>query len=184
MLARLREGIASAREIRSEGPRTGSGRSSGRTYERNGDLLEAREHYARAAELLERMRSAYKAEEHLRAFSRNSAHCYQRLVDISLQLREDKDAFLWAERSRARVLQIMRNNRQSQVSAVMSEQQRNQYRQVCDRVIDLDMKIQILERKGESGVDRLQEELRDALLREADLVLSARRMTGATEQAP
>ena len=184
MLARLREGIGSAREIRSEGLEQDLEEALADLYERNGDLLEAREHYAQAAELLERMRSGYKAEEHLRAFSRNTAHCYERLVDISLQLREDTDAFLWAERSRARVLQIMRNNRQSQVSGLMSEQQRNQYRQVCDRVIDLDTKIQILERKGESGVDRLQEELRDALLREADLVLSARRMTGAAEQAP
>jgi len=184
MLARLQEGIASAQEIRSEGLEQDLEEALADLYERNGDLLEAREHYAQAAELLERMRSGYKAEEHLRAFSRNTAHCYERLVDISLQLREDTDAFLWAERSRARVLQIMRNNRQSQVSAVMSDQQRIQYRQVCDRVIDLDMKIQILERKGESGVDRLQEELREALLREADLVLSARRMTGATEQAP
>ena len=184
MLTRLQEGIASAREQRSEGLEQDLEEALADLYERNGDLLQAREHYAQAAELLERMRSGYKAEEHLRAFSRNTANCYERLVDISLQLREDTDAFLWAERSRARVLQIMRNNRQSQVSAVMSEQQRNQYRQVCDRIIDLDMKIQILERKGESGVDRLQEELRDALLREADLVLSARRMTGATAQAP
>jgi CHAT domain-containing protein/Tfp pilus assembly protein PilF len=184
MLARLQQGIASAREIRSEGLEQDLEEALADLYERNGDLLQAREHYAQAAELLERMRSGYKAEEHLRAFSRNTAHCYERLVDISLQLREDTDAFLWAERSRARVLQIMRNNRQSQVSAVMSDQQRIQYRQVCDRVIDLDMKIQILERKGESGVDRLQEDLREALLREADLVLSARRMTGATEQMP
>jgi CHAT domain-containing protein/tetratricopeptide (TPR) repeat protein len=175
LIPRLEEAVADARAQGSRGLEEDLQMSLARQREKLGDLIKAREHYLRAAELLEEMRTGYRAEEHLRAFSETSAACYDRLVEISLQFREDTDAFVWAERSRARVLQIMQQNRDVRAAAWMSQESRRQYLQLCDEIIKLDLQVQRLERAGESVSQELREQLQQALLGEADFALSSRR---------
>jgi CHAT domain-containing protein/Tfp pilus assembly protein PilF len=174
----LQKGIAIAREQGLVSLEQDLQASLGAAYEKHGYLVRAREHYEESARLLEKMREGYQAEQHLRAFSENTAGTYERLVDISLQLRQTADAFAWAERSRARVLQIMRKNRSLHRAASMPEAQRRQYRETCDRIIALDREIQQLERKGSSVPQALRERLQEALLVEIDTTLAARRASG------
>jgi tetratricopeptide (TPR) repeat protein len=149
--------------------------------ERKGDLIEARTHYARAAEMLEHMRIGYRAEEHLRAFSEHHADCFERLVDISLQLRQDVEAFVWAERSRARVLQLLRASRGLRTAAGLPEARRRQYHQICDRIIALDRQIQRFEFAGEHVPRSLRQELQQAVFHEADIALTAKRASALPE---
>lgn len=178
LFSRLEEGIAAAREQGFQGLEEELELTLARQHERYRDLLGARAHYRRAAELLEQVRVGYRTEEHLRLFSEGRADCYERLVEISLQLREEAEAFAWAERSRARVLQIMRNNRSARAAASMSEDQRRQHRHVCDRIIALDRQIQKLERDGKPVPHVLREQLQMALQSEADITVTARRSRG------
>ena len=175
LLSRLQEGILAARQ---EGLRSLEQHFEfllAQQHEECGDLLEARERYGRAAALLEEMRGGYQAEEHLRAFSQNAAECYERLVEISLQLGKYSEAFVWAERSRARVLHIMRSNHKTRAAVAMSQDERRQYLDVCERIIALDIQAHELVRAGNSVPQALQERLNELLLKETHITLSTRR---------
>src|SRR5262249_48658554 len=108
-------------------------------------------------------------------FSQNAAKCYERLVEISLQLGNDSEAFVWAERSRARVLQIMRSNHKTRATVAMSQEERRRYLEISKRIIALDRQIQESLRAGGSVPQAIQEQLNELLLQEAHITLSARR---------
>lgn len=177
----LREGIDAAHARRAHWLEEQLEETLAQELERKGDLIEARTHYARAAEILEDMRAGYRAEEHLRAFSENQADCFERLVDISLQLRQDVDAFVWAERSRARVLQLLRVSRSLRTATELPEAWWRQYRQICDRIIALDRQIQRFEFAGEHVPESLRQELQQAVFQGADLALTAKRASTVPE---
>lgn len=152
-------------------------------YEQRGALVEAETHYTRAAHLIEQLRSSYRAEDHLRAFNASRADDFERLVKVCLQLRKDEEAFAWAEKSRARVLQAIRQNRAARTAAVLSDSQLARYRQVCDRLIEIDFQIQQLELTGSPVPPELREQLQDSLQSEADAVLTAWRAVQGIQEA-
>ena len=185
VFSKLDTAIADARERGHLGTEQNLEQTLAEQYQKQGDLVRAKTHYVRAAELLERMRSGYTAEEHLRAFSEAQVTCFESLIDVCLQLGEHAEAFKWTERSRARVAQFMRQNRTARAALDLSPALERRYRQLRDDVIDLDRQIQRLERNGEPVPDATQERLAQALVEEATQRLNARRdSSGAAEEVP
>jgi len=151
-----------------------------RLCDQGGDYDGARMRYKRSVALLEQMRSSYQVEEHLRAFSESNADVYERLVDLCLMLGYDTEAFEYAERARARVLNNLRRTRRVRPLRTLQSHQIARYREVCDSIISHDRKIQRLLQAGQSIKEDLAERLRLALIDEAELVLAAKRSAAET----
>jgi len=149
--------------------------SLARLFDHLGDYEEARKKYKRSVALLEQMRSSLKVEEHLRAFSESYADVYERLVDLCAMLGYKAEAFEYAERSRARVLNNMMRARQIRPLMVLEGHQLARYKEVCNRIIALDLEIEATRLGEKSGPEELVQRLRQVLLDEAELILTAKR---------
>lgn len=143
--------------------------------DQRGDHEGARVHYQQSVVLLEQMRLSFKVEEHLRAFSESHAEVYDRLVDLSLMMGRETEAFKYSELARGRVLNNLRRARKVRPVSELQGDQLAQYRSVCDQIVSLDLTIQRHQLRGLVAPEEIEDRLRRALVAEAEIVLSVKR---------
>jgi CHAT domain-containing protein/Flp pilus assembly protein TadD len=87
---------------------------------------------------------------------------------------DDSGAFEYAERSRARVLGALLASRSGSRRPLFSPAEEERYRALCQRVLDLDLKLEAAQMRGEAPGEELATQLRQALLDESEMVSGAR----------
>jgi CHAT domain-containing protein len=141
----------------------------------DGDLEEAKAHYREAVAGIEEMRASFRSEEFLSAFSAAHAEVYQRLVQLCAATGDDDAAFEVAERSRARVLGALLHRRARSRHQPFPPDEERRYRDLCQRVLDLDLALEAARMRGEAPPAEVEARLHQALLDESEMVLAARR---------
>ncbi len=143
----------------------------GRLFEWTKDFAQATCRCRRSVELLEKMRTSYRTEEYLRAFSQKHASAYERFVKMCIYTGDNISAFEYVERSRARVLAGLMQGRSGIGSPQWSLEQKVRYRKICRRVSELDHELEAAQMRGKRIRAALPTELQSALLEEEEMVL-------------
>jgi CHAT domain-containing protein/Tfp pilus assembly protein PilF len=148
-----------------------------RVYESGQDFVQARKGYQEIVKFLEDRRSSYHIQEYARAFSEQYSTYYERLVDLHITLGADEDAFYVAEQSRARILNNIIQASQAYSRPISEQNQQQDYRQICNRIIELSQQINYYRQLGDSytyHVELLVKNLNKALNEETESILKIR----------